>query len=456
MSETGLGEAFWAEASSIVVYMINRTPSIPLELKVPEEVWTGRASVYDHMRRFGCLVYYHVDQGKLKPRAKKRVFLGYPQGVKGYIIWSCEDKKILISRNVSIYENVLYKDIGTASELSTGSKNLSKSGNQVTFLLPSDDQSEFQSGSSSSGGAIVENVDKSGFESEIEKEGSANDLLDYVLARDRQRRTIKPPSRFDDADVAAYTLVMADTVEEDEHLTYGEAIRSKNEKKWKAAFDEEMDSLEKNETWDLIDQPEGERTIGCKWIYKIKPGVPGGEDRRFKGRVVAKGYSQIEGVDYNEVFSPVVKHVTIRLLLSLVVNQDMELEQLDVKTAFLHGNLEERILMEQPEFYKKGNKVCLLKPSIYGLKQSPRQWNLCFDTFIKSQGFQRSLYDSCVYLKSYGDGYMIYLLLYVDDMLVAAKDIKEVQKLKKLLSSEFEMKDLGTAKRILGMDISRD
>lgn len=201
----------------------------------------------------------------------------------------------------------------------------------------------------------------------------SDSLETYVLARDRQRRNIKPPSRFDDSDVAAYALVMFELIEEEEPLTYGEAIRSKNKRKWIAASDEEMDSLEKNETWSLIDRPEGERTIGCKWIYKIKPGIPGGEDKRYKGRVVAKGYSQVEGIDYNEVFSPVVKHVTIRLLLSLVVHQDLELEQLDLKTSFLHGSLDERILMEQPKGYKKGNKVCWLKKSIYGLKQSRRQ-----------------------------------------------------------------------------------
>lgn len=279
-----------------------------------------------------------------------------------------------------------------------------------------------------------------------------------MLARDRLRRNVKPPSRYDDGDVAAYALVMADMIEEEEEpLTYGEAIRGKNGKFWKAASDDEIDSLEKNDTWVLIERPVGERTIGCKWIYNIKPGVPGGENRHFKGRVVAKGYSQIEGIDYNEVFSPVVKHVTIRLLLSMVVHQNLELEQLDVKTAFLHGFLDERILMEQPEGYKKeGDKICLLKRSLYGLKQSPRQWNLRFNDFMQSQGFERSMYDSCAYFKSYGEGNVIYLLLYVDDMLVAAKDLKEVQNLKELLGSEFEMKDLGPAKRILGMDIYRD
>lgn len=453
LSETGLGEEFWAEASSTVAYMINRTPSIPLELKVPEEVWSGRKPEYDHMRRFGCLVYYHVDQGKLKPRAKKGVFMGYPQGVKGYRIWSLEEKKIVINRNVLFHEDVVFKDIEKHSDVFTV---VAKNKKRVSFLLPEDEVTDEHTGSSSEGGVSRNTEGEVDSDDEAEKEDSPTDLKNYMLARDRTKRTIKPPSRFDDADVAAYALVMSELVEEDEPLNFGEAIRSKNGKKWRKASDEEMDSLVKNHTWVLIDRPEGERTIDCRWIYKVKPGIPGVEDKRYKGRVVAKGYSQIEGIDYHEVFSPVFKHVTIRLLLSMVVHQNLELEQLDVKTAFLHGNLEERILMEQPEGYKKGNKVCLLKKSIYGLKQSPRQWNRRFDEFMRSQGYERSLYDSCAYFKVYGNWNMIYLLLYVDDMLVAARDVKEVQKLKDLLSSEFEMKDLGPAKRILGMDICRD
>ena len=116
--------------------------------------------------------------------------------------------------------------------------------------------------------------------------------------------------------------------------------------------------------------------MGCKWIFKYKHGIHGVEDRQHKGRLVVKGFSQNEGIDYNEIFSPVVKHVSIRLMLSIVVNKDYELEQLNVKTAFQHGNLDERILMDQPEGYVKPgdeNKVCLLGKSLYALKQSPRQ-----------------------------------------------------------------------------------
>lgn len=171
-------------------------------------------------------------------------------------------------------------------------------------------------------------------------------------------------------------------------------------KHWNNAANDEMDSLERNHTWDLIEKPKDQKTAGCKWIFKYKSGLHGVEDRRYKGRLVAKGFSQKKGIDYNEIFSPVVKHVTIRLMLSIVVNKDYEIEQLDVKIAFLHGNLDERILMNQPEAYLKPgdeNKVCLQRKSLYGLN---RQWNLRFDSFVKKEKFLQSNYDSCVCMRN--------------------------------------------------------
>jgi hypothetical protein len=158
------------------------------------------------------------------------------------------------------------------------------------------------------------------------------------------------------------------------------------------------------------------------------------------------------------VFSLIVKHSSIHTFFSIVAAHDLELEQLDVKTAFLHRELEEEIYMDQPEGFivpGKKNYVCKLKRSLYGLKQSSRQWYKRFDSFMLSHGFKRSKYDSCVYIKNV-NGSPIYLLLYVDDMLIAAKSTKEITTLKRLLSSEFEMEDLGAAKKILGMEITRD
>ena len=199
-----------------------------------------------------------------------------------------------------------------------------------------------------------------------------------MLARDSAKRVIKKPSMYEEGGdyVVAYALLCAQNIEIEEPKTVAEAMRSKHWKFWKQAMKEEIDSLAKNKTWLVVDKQGKKKIVGCKWIFKYKECISGVEPPRFKARLVAKGFTQIEGIDYNEIFSPVVKHVSIRLLLSVVVNYDMELKQLDVKTAFLQGTLDEEIYMSQPEcFNEKGDKskVCLLKKSLYGLKQSPRQ-----------------------------------------------------------------------------------
>ena len=154
-----------------------------------------------------------------------------------------------------------------------------------------------------------------------------------------------------------------------------------------------------------------------------------------------------------------MRHTSIRALLGMVASNNLELEQLDFTTAFLYGELEEEIFMHQPEGFEvpgKEGHVCKLIKSLYGLKQSPRQWYKRFDAFVTAHGLTNSSYDSCVYFKKCDDGSILYLLLYVDDMLIAAKDMGEIQKVKDLLNSEFDMKDLGAAKKILGMEIIRD
>nr|GEU42455.1 retrovirus-related Pol polyprotein from transposon TNT 1-94 [Tanacetum cinerariifolium] len=199
-----------------------------------------------------------------------------------------------------------------------------------------------------------------------------------------------------------------------------------------------------------------EKLVTCKWLFKIKEGIKGVQKPRYKERLVARRFTQRAGIDYNEVFSPVVRHTSIQVILPLTACKDFELEQPDVMTVFLHGNLEEVIYMRHPPRYEQGNKVCLLKKSFYGLKQSPRQWNRRFDEYMLSNGFKRSSYDICVYYRSYAPGEFIYILLYVDDMLIAYKSKAEIGSTKSLLKREFDMKDLSEAKKILGMEIVRD
>ena len=155
-------------------------------------------------------------------------------------------------------------------------------------------------------------------------------------------------------------------------------------------------------------------------------------------------------MDFDEIFAPVVKMTSIRTVLSITTSMDLEVEQLDVKTTFLHGDLEEEIYMQQPEgFVKKGkeNLVCRLKKSLYELKQAPRQWYRKFDSFMTDHGYHKTQADHCVFVKKFDGGDFLILLLYVDDMLIVGRDPKKIRSLKKALSKSFAMKDMGPAVR---------
>lgn len=428
--QAGLSRDFWAEAVATAAYLINRSPSTTIDNKTPEEVWTGRPSDYSNLRVFGCPAYAHTDQGKLNPRSLKCIFLGYAVGVKGYRLWCLDTSKIIIEKNVVFNESALSS---STTDSATNSSNVDK---QVEL--------------------DVDTASPSNPQEHHEEEDQAEE---DCIAKRRERRNIKPPSRYSDSTFAYALAIAEETGEAGEPRNYSEALTSPNSADWAAAMKEEMESLYKNQTWALVPPPNGQRIVGCKWIFRRKEGISGSSSVRYKARLVAKGFSQVEGVDFNDIFSPVVKHTSIRVLLAIVATKNLELEQLDVKTAFLHGELEEQIYMQQPEgFAEKGKEhmVCLLKKSLYGLKQSPRQWYKRFNAFITTQGFNRSKYDVCVYFKKIVDNSWVYLLLYVDDMLIAAKDIDEIKRLKVRLGKEFEMKDLGAAKKILGMEIQRD
>ena len=482
LSDSGLPKTFWAEVTNTAVTLINKTPSSAINFEAPDKKWTGKSPVYSYLRRFGCVVFIHADEGKLVPRAKKGVFLGYPNGVKGYKVWILEEKKCSISRNVLFQENAVYKDVMQRNKEHDSSQHDTSSGSLDIDLGDSGDLSlggevSEESETLEHQSPVTENQQSE--EDEITEEMETNSPSSYHLARDRVRREVRAPRRFDvegyfsesteyeddyDAEALVITVdaeALVTTVDGDarEPESYHEARRDADWVLWKEGMDEEMDSLLKNHTWTAVTKPKGQRVIGCKWIFKRKPGIPGIEKPRFKARLVAKGYSQREGIDYTDIFAPVVKHVSIRILLAIVAQEGYELEQLDVKTAFLHGELYEKIYMEVPEGYEsqfESDQVGLLNKSLYGLKQSPRKWNQKFDSFMIEIGFVRSNRDSCVYTKSLDDGSMIYLLIYVDDMLVSAKDMKVISDLKLKLSEKFEMKDLGAAKKILGMEIIRD
>ena len=208
-------------------------------------------------------------------------------------------------------------------------------------------------------------------EHEAETSSDQTDLSGYNLKRDREIRVVKAPSRYGYADFMAYAFVVAEVVNADEPRNYSEAVKGNEKSQWLTAMKEHIQSLYKNKTWRLVDRPKNQKVVGCKWVFKRKQEAVENGKLRFKARLVAQGFAQREGVDFNEIFSLVVKHRLIRLVLSLIAQFDLELEQMDVKTAFLYGDLEETIYMRQQEGFEvkgKEDQVCLLQRSLYGLK----------------------------------------------------------------------------------------
>jgi hypothetical protein len=225
---------------------------------------------------------------------------------------------------------------------------------------------------------------------------------------------------------------------------------------WKEAVFEEMKALEKNGTWELGDLPRGKKTVGCKWVFTVKYKSDGSLER-YKARLIAKGFTQTYGIDYLETFAPVAKLNSVRVLLSLAANRDWPLQQLNVKNAFLNGDLEEEVYMDAPPRFgeKFGTKVCKLKKSLYGLKQSPRAWLEKFTRFVKSQGYTQGQGDHTMFIRHSHDGKIAILIVYVDDIILTGDDVLEMNQLKTSLSSTFEIKDLGSLRYFLGMEVAR-
>jgi hypothetical protein len=219
---------------------------------------------------------------------------------------------------------------------------------------------------------------------------------------------------------------------------------------------EEMDALEKNNTWELVNLPPGKEPVGCKWVYTVKHN-PDGKVERYKARLVAKGYTQTYGIDYEETFAPVAKMNTIQTLISCASNFDWDLHQLDVKNAFLHGDLQEEIYMHIPPGFSTAQtrgKVLRLHRSLYDLKQSPRAW---FDRFRRSiiqMKYKQSNADHTLFYKCDGDKLAV-LIVYVDDIIITGNYEEEIKKLKKHLAQEFEVKDLGLLHYFLGIEVSQ-
>ncbi|KAL0545154.1 hypothetical protein IC582_020300 [Cucumis melo] len=239
-----------------------------------------------------------------------------------------------------------------------------------------------------------------------------------------------------------------------EPLNFEEALQND---KWKIAMDEEIKAIKKNDTWELSTLPNGKKAVGVKWVFKIKRNEKG-EVERYKARLVAKGYSQRKGIDYDEVFAPIARLETIRLLIALAAQNNWKIFQMDVKSAFLNEYLEEEVYLEQPPGYSvKGqeDKVLKLKKALYGLKQAPRMWNSRINKYFLDNGYLRCPYEHSLYIKVNGHGDILVVCLYVDDLIFTGNCASMFEDLKKAMTQEFEMIDIGLMSYYLGIEVKQ-
>ncbi|KAL6461078.1 hypothetical protein MHYP_G00310440 [Metynnis hypsauchen] len=238
-------------------------------------------------------------------------------------------------------------------------------------------------------------------------------------------------------------------------LTFKQAMASPQAGEWKRAMDEEMQSLEENQTFTLTKLPEGGKTVGGRWVYSIKEHGDGRE--QYKARFVAKGYSQRAGIDYGETFSPTANMTSVRVVMQKATQENLVLHQMDVKTAYPHAPIDRDIYIDQPEGYEKvgENLVCKLEKSIYGLKQSGRNWNEMLHKCLINDNFTQNPADHCVYTKESEQAGKVIIVIWVDDLIIAANNTSSLEQVKAMFSTRFKMKDLGRLKHFLGIDFSQ-
>uniref|UniRef100_A0A2N9HTD6 Integrase catalytic domain-containing protein n=1 Tax=Fagus sylvatica TaxID=28930 RepID=A0A2N9HTD6_FAGSY len=442
---------FWGEAVLTAAHAINRIPSPTISNQTPYERLFGSPPHYQHLRSFGsaCFVLLQPhEHNKLEPRSRLCCFLGYGETQKGYRCYDPIAHRLRISRHVVFWEHRLFTEVSQFRpsfslsslsdlfpEVSPPSLESFPPSPEVSTSIPQTESSDHSSGSSS------QETPHSSPESPAP--APSEDPAPATTLR-RSSRVTTLPSHL--RDFHCYTALA--TLHEPH--SYREASSNPL---WQAAMAEELDALSRTRTWDLVDLPPEKSVVGCKWVFKIKTRSDGSIER-YKARLVAKGFTQEYGIDYEETFAPVARLSSVRTLLAVAASRQWKLFQMDVKNAFLNGDLSEEVYMQPPPgLSHPPDKVCRLRRALYGLKQAPRAWFAKFSSTVSRLGFSISSYDSALFLRRTGKG-TILLLLYVDDMIITGDDLSGIQELKAFLSQNFEMKDLGHLNYFLGLEIT--
>lgn len=415
--ETDIEKEFWGEAARAATYVINRTETRALTKgKTPAEVWLKRKPDLNNIRIFGSKAFVHVpkeERGKLDERSRQMIMIGYT--VNGYRLWDTEHKKLITARSVIFDENCK---------------------RNVRIEIPA----EIPSNNEVNGDENESKLDEPEELNEINQ--NQQERMDYK----RSIREKKIPIRFLDYETNLMAALSTGCLSSEIPTSYEEAAKTG----WTDAINEEIKNLNESETWEFSPPPTDKSVIECKWIFR-KKNIQGQEIK--KARLVARGFQQ-DPILEEDVYAPVARMMTLRVLLSIAAEEDLLINQLDVKAAFLKSDLKEPVFLKPPEGVSDcpPGYVCKLKRALYGLRQSPKCWYDCLNEHLLAMNLKRSKVDPCLYFNN-----TTFLLIWVDDIILLSRCSSNLIEIKCKLMQELEIRDLSNVNKItfLGLEIEK-
>lgn len=504
----------YGEAAVFIIFILNRTTNTRTELITPIEQRTHRKPNLSNLHVWGCDVDYHTQkqkrESKLSWKSKPGIFVGYDEHNDRYYRIFDVDREGIVTTHEVVFHDDRFTEMKRLREIIKQKNDEEDHDDDITAMMPNMNKNDYLSDeyldnpelmasmfgddartknneeeeerhdeeeentrvseclrNSDDDRRVIDeedNEEDNDAMNEDEEEDDAEDshnmnvddsVIVNVNNEDGQRtvrrssRVTARPFRFDGYSYTSLAL--------DEPITYKQAVESEDSDRWRHAMKEEFDAHHKNKTWSIVPRRDDMNIIGCKWVYKIKRDA-NGNVAKYKARLVAKGFNQQYGIDYEATFAPVMKYKSMRIILALALYFNLDLEQLDVKTAFLNASVKEDIYVSIPEGMNiTGDCVLKLNRALYGIKQAPREWHAEIHASLIALGYTSCLKDSCIYWKKSKSGNIIILGLFVDDIVSAfsKRDINEWRHDKYKLKSKYEMSELGEVSHILGMRVKR-
>jgi hypothetical protein len=454
IKEKHLPNEYWAEAVACSVYILNRCPTKAVINKTPEEAWSKRKHKISHLRVFGCVAYSLIPQElrrKLDDKGEKFIFVGYSEHSKAYKLYNPITKMLIISRDVEFLEEEAWD--GRIDKINTSTPSVLQENEEDEIQAKNPSTQENAPATPSRASSTPNPTTPTSNNSSESSNPTLASLRSRSINTSKKTRSLREIyDETQEAENADFCCDFAFLTQADP-IYFEEAIK---EDKWIAAMDEEIQSIEKNETWDLVEVPKGKDVTGVKWVYKTKYNVDG-KVAKHKARLVAKGFTQKLGIDFNETFAPMARLDTIRMVLSIAAQNKWKVYQMDIRSTFLNGILEEEVYVNQPPGYEvlgEEHKVCRLKKALYGLKQAPRASYSRIDSYFVDNGFNKCGNEPTLYVKMNDEGEILIVCLYVEDLIFTAN--MQTNTFKVAMKKEFDMTDLGLMRYFLGMEVSQN